>query len=203
MNISENKVAYISYTLTNKKSGEILEKVDSGNPQPFLFGTGYLLEAFEKNLTGLKAGDRFSFILNPNEAYGIHDPESVVEIPKDVFTFEGKIDESLFEPGNQIPMRDDQGNKHLGVVISNHIDFVVIDFNHPLAGKTLQFTGEISEVRDAYDHELNVIDGCSCGGSCDCGGHHHHSHPHDDSNCQVCGNPPELQGQGAGNCKCS
>jgi FKBP-type peptidyl-prolyl cis-trans isomerase SlyD len=82
-----------------------------------------------------------------------------------------------------------------------------MDFNHPLAGKSLYTFGQVLNVREATFEELNPApSGCGCGShsdSCCGGGGHSHDHHHEDENCEVCGNPPELQGQGIGSCQCT
>ncbi len=205
MNISERKVGYLTYILKDNNNGEILETIEAENPQAFLFGAGFLLEAFEKSLDGLKAGDDFEFILSSDKAYGIRDPHAVFDIPKNTFEINGTIDEGMLKPGSEIPMRDNNGNQHMGRVIGIQSDHVIMDFNHPLSGKDLHFSGRVTRVRDANDAELKMMDGQDCGSHCGCGDHQHetHDHSHHQDNCQVCGNPPEKQGQGNGSCRCT
>lgn len=204
MNIARNTVAILSYTLKDRANEQIIEHITKDKPQAFIFGTGHLIPGFENNLTGLQKDDHFEFTIPCEEAYGERDPHAVFEIPKDTFEVDGMIDKEVIQIGNQIPMHDDHGNKHIGKVIAHKQDDIVMDFNHPLAGRDLLFSGQVLMVREAFEEELNMADGCGCGGSCDCKGGDGHDHNHDGSgNCRVCGNPPELQGQGAGSCKCS
>jgi len=94
-------------------------------------------------------------------------------------------------------------NKPQAFIFEHKHDEIVMYFNHPLADTDLLFSGEVLQVREAFEEELNMADGCGCGGRCDCKGGHAHEHSHHDSeNCQLCGNQPELQGQGVGSCKC-
>lgn len=202
MNITQNTVAKLTYELLDKQTGKLIEMINPEQPQEFLFGSGLLIEGFEENLNGLKSGDHFEFTITPAQAYGERDENAVMEIPKDTFEVDGVLDEQTIRIGNQIPMRDNFGNQHLGMVVDHQEDHIVMDFNHPLAGRELLFKGQILEVREATQEELDSLNGCGCGNSCGCGGHGH-SHEHEDGeNCGVCGNPPELQGQGVGNCKC-
>ncbi|MCF8349543.1 MAG: FKBP-type peptidyl-prolyl cis-trans isomerase [Bacteroidales bacterium] len=204
MNISKNTVAFLTYTLKDHASGQLIEKITSNEPQAFIFGTGQLIPGFEDNLIGMQSGSNFEFVIPCVEAYGERDPNAVFDIPKDTFEVDGMIVQEVIRIGNHIPMRDDYGNKHVGRVIEHKRDEIVMDFNHPLAGKDLLFSGEVLQVREAFEEELNMPEGCSCGGNCGCKGEHAHQHSHEGSeNCQVCGNPAELQGQGIGDCKCS
>lgn len=199
MTISQNTVAKITYELIDKKSGQLIEIINPDKPQEFLFGNGLLIEGFEKNLTGLRAGENFEFIIAPDMAYGERDPHAVMDVPKDTFEVDGVVDENTIAIGNQIPMRDNFGNQHLGIVIEHREDIIVMDFNHPLAGRELTYRGQILDVREASMEEIDATMGCGCGNSCGCGGHDHT----EGEDCQVCGNPPEMQGQGIGNCKCA
>ena len=61
----------------------------------------------------------------------------------------------MLKPGSFIPMQDQDGHPLQGKVLSVGESDVKLDFNHPMAGKNLHFTGEIVEVRDASDEELN------------------------------------------------
>jgi FKBP-type peptidyl-prolyl cis-trans isomerase SlyD len=168
--IKENKVVSLAYELrVNDEKGEVIERVEKSAPLTFLFGRGNLLPDFEANLQGLKEGDDFSFTLEPEKAYGQVSEEAIVELPKDIFEVDGKIDEKLLEPGNSIPMQDNSGNRLNGIVLEVDDETVKMDFNHPLAGDTLYFKGEVSGIRDATSKEISHGH-VHQGGSHPCGG---------------------------------
>ncbi|MDR2038249.1 MAG: peptidylprolyl isomerase [Bacteroidales bacterium] len=174
MNISKNKVVSLSYELRlEKKDGEIIETVNADRPLVFIYGTGNLLPEFERNIENLKTGDDFAFLLTSENAYGPAVEEALVEIPKTAFMVDGEIDQDLLFEGNAIPMTDSQGNHLNGIVAEVKQDTVVMDFNHPLAGDDLYFTGTVVDVRDATAEELahGHIHGGGCSpddcGSCD------------------------------------
>ena len=146
MKIGEKSTAKLVYTLTLTESGEIIEKVTKDKPAAFQFGANALLPVFEKNLTGLKKGDNFDFVIKAEDAYGLSDPYAIFDIPKDTFEVDGKTDEKMLQVGNIIPMTDNEGNKHHGRITMVGSDAVTMDFNHPLAGKDLRFVGKIIEV---------------------------------------------------------
>jgi FKBP-type peptidyl-prolyl cis-trans isomerase SlyD len=148
MKIGPLKTAKVVYTLTNAKNGNVIEKMSEAKPAHFLFGTQQLLPKFEEFMSGLATGDEFDFIINASEAYGEVDPFAIFDIPLETFEVDGKIDEQMMQPGNVIPMTDDEGNKHHGEIIKILKETVTMDFNHPLAGKNLRFTGKILEVLD-------------------------------------------------------
>lgn len=156
MQIESNKVVSLTYTLhVNEEGGkpELVEQVEKENPFKFVVGTGKILQAFEGNLKGKKPGDNFDFSLNAEEGYGNYDPNAVAKVPIEIFSGEGIDREQLLQKGNFIPMQDQQGNRLQGKVMDVKNEEVVMDFNHPLAGKELHFEGEIVDVREASDEE--------------------------------------------------
>ena len=168
MTISKNKVVSLLYELRlNNTTGELVEKVDPAEPFLFLFGAGGLLPDFESNLNGKKAGDKFSFGIKSENAYGNFSLEAIVDLPKSVFVVNGELATEMLQVGKTIPMRDEHGHPMHGKVLAVEIDKVKMDFNHPMAGKDLHFTGEILEVRNASADEL------SHGHVHGNGGHHH------------------------------
>ncbi|MDO1448039.1 FKBP-type peptidyl-prolyl cis-trans isomerase [Rhodocytophaga aerolata] len=170
MTVNENKVVSLTYELrTNDENGQqtLVEKVEQDNPMVFLYGVGGLLERFEDNIKGLAVGDPFEFSIDPEEGYGEFDEEAVVSLPKDVFKVNGKVDETMLQVGNFIPMTDNEGNRLQGRVLEVESENVVMDFNHPLAGKNMHFKGTVVGVRDATSEEL------AHGHVHGEGGHHH------------------------------
>ncbi|MCF6365947.1 MAG: peptidylprolyl isomerase [Bacteroidales bacterium] len=166
MKTEKNKVVAVSYELRiEEKSEEIIDLAYEEKPLEFLFGNGMMLQKFEDNLAGLSIGDTFNFKLTSEEGYGVRNEENISEIPKNVFEQNGKIEAGLLDIGNVIPLQDDKGNRFNGQVISVTGELVKLDFNHPLAGEDLFFTGKIVNIREATEQELE---------------HKHvHSHGHD------------------------
>ncbi|HCO67333.1 MAG TPA: peptidylprolyl isomerase [Dysgonomonas sp.] len=179
MKISPNKFVSLSYDLNVGEDGEkeLMERATPEQPLEFIYGTNSMLEAFENNLDGLSEGDSFDFVLTPEQAYGDYDDEHVVDLPRNIFEVDGKVDENVVFEGNIIPMMDSNGNRLNGSVISVGDDAVKMDFNHPLAGETLYFSGKVLNVREASAEEIAALFapqgcGCGCGGNeseaCDC-----------------------------------
>lgn len=175
MKIDRNAFVTLSYELRlSDIEGELVEQTGEDTPLQFVFGSGKMLEMFEEKLEGLGAGDSFQFQLKAEEAYGELNPNAIVEIPKNIFEVNGKIDENLLEVGNNIPMQDAHGNRLNGLVLEVNDSTVKMDFNHPLAGEDLYFNGKVIEVREATEDELADCCGgesCESGGcgSCGCG----------------------------------
>lgn len=174
MEIARNKFVSLSYQLRlNGAEGDLIEETGESNPLQFVFGTGKMIEMFENKLEGLKEGDNFDFELKSHEAYGEVNTDAIVDLPKNIFEVNGQIDESLLKTGNMIPMQDANGNRLNGTVLEVTDNTVKMDFNHPLAGDDLHFSGQVLEVREATEQEMveAVGGGCSsgnCGDGCSC-----------------------------------
>lgn len=168
MQIETNKVVLVHYTLTEDSAeGELIESTNGGEPLGFIYGVGMMIPDFERNLEGLKAGDHFSFGIMAANAYGEYDDNAIVEVPKNMFEQDGKIPDGLLEVGNVLPLTDQQGNQFQGTVNWVGLEKVKLDFNHPMAGVNLFFTGHVELVRDADAGEL------AHGHVHGSGGHHH------------------------------
>jgi len=168
MQITKNTVVSLSYVLKrDNANGEIIEETRAGDPLVFLYGNGQMLPKFEDHLSTLNTGDAFEFTLASADAYGEMDQDAIIDLEKSIFMIDGKTDDELLTIGNVIPMRDDQGHMLQGTVVSVSDDSVRMDFNHPMAGNTLHFTGKVIDVREASAEEL------SHGHAHGAGGHHH------------------------------
>ncbi len=191
MKVEQNKMVAVDYTLT--VDGKIADRSQPGKPLEFICGMGMLLPKFEAAIMGKEPGEKVAFTLEAKDGYGEVIPEAVVELPKTVFMMEGKIAEEILFVGSQIPMADAQGNRMVGVVREVKADSIMMDFNHPMAGKTLNFEVEVVSVRDVTPEDLASQGSCGCGchdcgGDCggehechgdhDCGGEHECKHGH-------------------------
>ncbi|MHA8073381.1 FKBP-type peptidyl-prolyl cis-trans isomerase [Aquirufa sp. HETE-40SA] len=157
MPIAKNNVVFISYQLAfpdEDGQPDVVEIVDEKEPMVFIHGLSGLPEAFEKNLLGLNEGETFDFSISAEDAYGNVDPNAIIQLPKSIFQAEGQNADDILQIGNFIPMTDDQGNRMQGLVVSIEGETVTMDFNHPLAEKTLMFQGKILKIREATPDEL-------------------------------------------------
>lgn len=145
----------------------MVETTSGREPLTFIYGIGMMIPDFEKNLLGKKAGDAFAFGIKAADAYGEYDDRALVEVPKSAFEMDGKIPDGLLEVGNMLPLTDNNGNHLEGMVAWVGLDKVKIDFNHPMAGVDLYFTGHVDALRDADPSEL------AHGHVHGPGGHHH------------------------------
>ena len=166
MKIDSNKHVSLTYEL--KVDGEVVDQATIERPLEFIYDAGFLLPGFEEKIKGLKAGDNFEFVLDAKNGYGETMPEAVIELPKTAFMVDGKVEDGMLEVGNTIPMMDNQGNQLMGMVSQVNDDTVLMDFNHPLAGQDLHFSGKVEEVREATDVDRAKYMGMG-GGGCGCG----------------------------------
>lgn len=147
--IEKNKVVSMHYTGT-LEDGSVFDSSEGREPLEFISGVGMIIPGLEEGLEGLAKGDKKKIEnIAPDKAYGQIQEEARQEVPKDQMPQDMEL-----EVGMQLAAQGPQGP--IPVVIAEiKEESVVVDFNHPLAGKTLTFDVEIVEVRDATPEELD------------------------------------------------
>lgn len=152
MKIAPNHVVSLTYDLYSPKDGTeaLVESATQEQPLTFLFGVGQMLPKFEENLSTLSTGDNYDFTISAADGYGEHDENAVANLPKDMFN-----GADLPEIGSILPLQDNNGNRFQGQVVSIAEDSIIVDLNHPMAGQSLHFKGEILNVRPATPEELS------------------------------------------------
>ncbi len=196
-------VAYELFADNEKGIHELIEKAPAEHPFQFISSMGVTLDAFEEKIAPLNVGDNFDFTLSVDEAYGPYEQEHVITLDKQVFCIDGRFDKTAIYPGAVIPLVNADGNRFQGIVLEVKENEVVVDLNHPLAGKALHFRGTVVTSRPATDEEIQGLiqmmsgeGGCGCG--CDeCGGGCHGEgggHHHGDGEC--CGGHGHGKGEG-------
>lgn len=193
MKATQDHVVGVSYEL--EVEGKIADAARSEAPLEYIHGTGMLLPKFEAAVEGKEPGETFDFTLSPEDGYGVYEPRYKFDIPKDSFVVDGQLRDDLLVVGRVIPMLNSAGQAVQGVVAAVGEDTVTMDFNHPMAGKTLHFTGKVESVRAATEKELTEglhgeflpMEEGDCGCGCDCGcdheGHHHDEDCHCGGHC--------------------
>lgn len=146
MEISAGKVVSIHYTLTNT-SGEVLDSSEGKAPLAFLQGKGHIIKGLENALNGKTSGEKLNVSVPPEEGYGVRNDQLIQKVSKSAFQ---GVDE--VKPGMQFQAQTPQGMQLIFVKAVDGEE-VTVDLNHPLAGETLNFDVEISEVRDATEEE--------------------------------------------------
>lgn len=192
MKISKNKFVSVTYDLNvgGEDDLELMESATEERPLQFIFGTDSMLPAFEEELKGLETGSKFQFTLEPKHAYGEYVEENVVELPKNIFEIDGKFDGEYVKEGVTLPMMGANGERMNGSVLEVKEEVVVMDFNHPLAGETLHFSGEVIDVHEPTEEEIIAFNQAMAGGGCSCG---------DCGDCDTCGDESD---KGHGGCDC-
>lgn len=146
MQISSNKVVSIHYTLKND-AGEILDTSAGRAPLAYLHGAGNIVPGLERALEGKTNGDMLNVRVAPEEGYGPRHDALVQDVPREAFQGVGDI-----QPGMQFHAQGPSGPMVVTVVETND-NSVKVDGNHPLAGETLHFDVEVTDVRDATEEE--------------------------------------------------
>ncbi|EIM74859.1 FKBP-type peptidylprolyl isomerase [Nitritalea halalkaliphila LW7] len=155
--VGPETVVAVSYTLhvdDGETGMQFREAISEAEPFYFLFGVGQVLPKLEAALAGLVAGDPFEVFLSYEEAYGDYDPAKRVILPKHAFKEDGVKQRQLLRVGKVIPMQDEEGNRLRGEILKVDYKGVHMDFNSPLAGLDLQFSGRVVAVRKAEAEEI-------------------------------------------------
>ncbi len=163
-------VAY-AYKLYNDADSKLLFEARSDAPDTMVYGlSNDVIPGLLAAMKDLSAGEKFSVTLPPEVAFGEKYEENVVELDKEIFMRDGKLAEEV-KVDAELPMMTHEGFRVLGKVLNITDSNVKMDFNHPFAGLTVRYDGEIVEVRDATPEELKPAHSCGCGcGHDHCGG---------------------------------
>ncbi len=145
--ITDGLVVSLNYVLT--VDGETLAQTDADDPMEYLHGAEEILPGLERALDGKQVGDKFSVTLQPEDAYGEYDDEDVEEIDRaDIPNVEE------LEVGMVVEVEDEDGYAYMAQVREIGEKIVTLDFNPPLAGKTLTYDVEVIAIREATAEEL-------------------------------------------------
>jgi len=146
--IDRDMVVTVHYRGTLAETGQEFDSSYDEAPLQFLVGHGQMISGFEEELMGARTGDKRTFTVEPEKAYGFHDPEGLQVYPADRFPEGieiGMTIEAHLNDGRVIPLQ----------VVEIGEDAVTVDLNHKLAGKELTFEVEVIEVREATTEELH------------------------------------------------
>jgi FKBP-type peptidyl-prolyl cis-trans isomerase SlyD len=169
MNVANDRVVSINYTLTNAQN-QILDATGV-EPLAYLHGHRNIIPGLEKALEGKSRGDSFKALIPAAEAYGERSEKLVTTVPLDRFSGTPSV-----EPGMQFHAQTPDGEFQLVTVTAVEGNTVTIDGNHPMAGQDLNFDVSVVDIREASDEELQQghVHSADCG-FCD-----------DDSDCAHC-----------------
>jgi FKBP-type peptidyl-prolyl cis-trans isomerase SlyD len=167
MKIAENSFVTIDYLI---RLGEQETYPPDGQPEEisFCLGWGAMPPGLEDAMMGLEPGDQQVVHLSAEQAYGEFDQEMVMEVDRNDFPPDQEL-----HPGLVFETESDEGETAYFIVQEVKDDTVVIDFNHPLAGKDLEVTFTVRQVREATPEDLEGHRSCACS---QCGEEGPHSH---------------------------
>ena len=146
--IEKDVVVGINYRLTLSDGIEVDSTADRG-PMEYLHGHGNLISGLEKALDGLELGAELDISFEPDEGYGTHEPDKVVEVTKEQLGFEPEV-------GTVVAAKLPDGREQHLLIAEIEGDKVTLDGNHPLAGQTLHFEVSVASLREANSDELSA-----------------------------------------------
>ena len=147
MHIEKNRVVTFNYTLRDEQ-GAVLDSSSGRGALSYLHGKGNIIPGLEQALAGKSAGDKLDVTVAPEQGYGARDERLVQIVARAKF---GEV--ANLAPGMQVRANGPQGPRMVTIARVDR-DFVTVDANHPLAGRTLVFSLEVADVRKATHEEI-------------------------------------------------
>jgi FKBP-type peptidyl-prolyl cis-trans isomerase SlpA len=144
--VSEGTRVYLNFSVSLEDGSEV-DSNFGGDPVDFAVGDGSLLPGFERRLFGMTAGQRQMFTVPPEDAFGQPNENNVQQLPRDQFE-----DDVALEIGLVFSFADAGGGELPGMIIAFDDEEVTVDFNHPLAGRTILFDVQVHRVEPAELH---------------------------------------------------
>ncbi len=139
LTVAKGRTVQVNYTLT--VDGKVIDSSKGRQPLEVKIGAHQVIPGFEKGLMGMKVGEKKSFTVKPEDGYGEVNPKAILEVPK------SKLPKNIkLTPGMVL---ESQVNGHIVPVsvVKVKKETVVLDFNSPLAGKTLNFDVEVVDIK--------------------------------------------------------
>ncbi len=183
MKISKNKVVGIEYELFDAITKELLDTNKGKESLEYIVAKGHIIKGLDDGLLGLEKDDKIDIKIDPKDAYGQYDDKAIDSVPKEQFA-----DIELTE-GMTLYGTGEHGQTTQVVVKEIKQDEIIVDFNHPMAGKTLMFSVSIASIREATADEIasatvgGSAGGCGCGNNDGGCGESKHEHKHDTGSC--------------------
>jgi FKBP-type peptidyl-prolyl cis-trans isomerase SlyD len=142
--VREGSQVALEYTLSDE-TGKVIESNKGKEPMSYIHGKGQIIPGLEKELSGMKVGEEKKVQVKPEDGYGPVNPEAFQEISKD------KLPPEALKVGTMLLAQGAQGQGIPARVHEIKDNTVIMDFNHPMAGKTLSFDIKISEIKTAQN----------------------------------------------------
>lgn len=183
VSIGPDSFVAFAYSVFEQGKDEPVDAIDPDEPIEYVHGYGQILPILEKTLLGKNAGQKFTVEATADDAFGEHDDEGVFEVDR-----EG-LEVGDPEVGDELHAKDAEGHVLVLRVLEVGKESIVVDANHPLAGKAVRFEVEVLSVRAATDDEIDAAqqeveamaaedhDHHDCGHDHSHDGHDHHHEP--------------------------
>lgn len=149
MKVEANKVVSFHYSVSDGGAEPVDSSRERGEPLTVLIGAQNIIPGLEAAMLGREVGDHFQVEVAPGDAYGERRADFVQRVPKKYFQQPEKL-----LPGMTTVLQTKEGGPRMVVVLKMGSSVIDVDLNHPLAGKTLSFDVEITDIRDASAEEI-------------------------------------------------
>ena len=140
LKVAKGRMVKFDYTL--KVDGKVFETTKGKKPFEYKHGAGQIIAGLSNSLEGLKVGDTRIVTITPPQAYGEVKKELVKMIPKATFPTDFKISKGML-----MKYQEQDGRVVPGIITDIQKDMITVDFNHPLAGKTLEYNIRIVAIK--------------------------------------------------------
>jgi FKBP-type peptidyl-prolyl cis-trans isomerase SlyD len=147
MSVGDDVVVSMDYTLT--VNGEIVDTSLGREPLMFIQGSGHIIPGLERELYNMAKGENKQVSVAAKDGYGEEDPDAYMDVPRDEFP-----EEIPAKKGTQIQMRDQDGETFTGFIDEINDEIIRLNLNHPMAGKQLNFSVTVVDLRFATKEEL-------------------------------------------------
>jgi FKBP-type peptidyl-prolyl cis-trans isomerase 2 len=141
LQVENGNTVSVHYRGTLQDGTEFDSSEKHGKPLTFQVGSGQMISGFDDALPGMSVGEKKNISIEAGKAYGDSNPELIGDVPKGAFP-EG----FAFEAGSMVQGQDENGQPLVGVINEEQEETVTVDFNHPLAGKDLNFEIELVSI---------------------------------------------------------
>jgi FKBP-type peptidyl-prolyl cis-trans isomerase SlyD len=138
--VADGKTVKINYTL--KVDNQVMDSSANRGPMPYVQGQHHIIPGLEEEMVGMKVGEKKHVTVAPEKGYGQLDPNAKQKIPKKAFGNTKGLKPGMMVTGSN------GGRPIQAKVLEIGKDDITLDFNHPLAGKTLEFDVEVVSVED-------------------------------------------------------
>ena len=146
--VTDGQVVSMEYTL--RVDGKVVDTSEGSEPLEYLHGTGNIIPGLEREMDGMAVGESKTVVILPSDGYGEMDEEAFIEVPRSEFP-----EDMPLKPGLEMELAGPEGQPMYARVESMEGETVVLNMNHPLAGKELHFDVKVINLRDATDEEMD------------------------------------------------